>query len=162
MIKHSKYLLTTILILTCAISTWTHAGIKAGTIAPAFTLKSMSGQQVSLKSLTAKGHVMLVFWETECVYCFLHIKEFNALHNKYKDRGLTIATINFLGEHENAIREYVSDHKVEYLTLVDQLKSIDVATAYKVIGSPTIVVIAPDNKILYYGHKTPDITRWIP
>ena len=45
--------------------------------------------------------------------------------------------------------------------LADQVKNIDVASDYKVIGSPTIVLIAPDRKILYYGHKVPEISNWI-
>lgn len=138
-----------------------NAGIKPGEIAPAFTLKSLNGENISLKNMTAKGHVMLVFWEPECVYCFMHIKDFNALHNKYKSKGFTLAAINFLGEYEEEIREYVSNNKLEYLMLTDQVKNIDVAQDYKVIGSPTIVVIAPDMKILYSGHKIPAVEQWL-
>jgi len=137
------------------------AALEVGHVAPKFTLKSLDGPDISLKELSAKGHVMLVFWETECVYCYMHIRDFNSLHQKYKDKGLTIAAINFLGEHEAAIREYVNDNQIKYLIFTDRGKSIDVASDYKVIGSPTIVVVAPDQRILYYGHKVPDIRTWI-
>ncbi len=139
----------------------TQAGLKPGHTAPPFTLKSLDGPNISLAELTAKGHVMLIFWETECVYCFMHIKEFNALHEQYKDKGLTITAINFLGEHEAAVREYVSNHQLKYLMLSERVKNIDVANKYKVIGSPTIVVVSPQRKILFYGHKIPDIGNWI-
>lgn len=152
---------TLFLILLTASSLTVSAGLKPGEMAPEFTLKSLDGKQVSLKNLTSKGHVMLVFWEPECVYCFMHIKDFNALHNKYKDKGFTLAAINFLGEYEEEIRQYVNNNKLEYLMLTDQLKNIDVAQAYKVIGSPTIVVIAPDMKILYAGHKIPAVEQWL-
>ena len=60
-----------------------------------------------------------------------------------------------------AISEKGTDNDVQYLVLADRLNNIDVAEAYKVIGSPTIVMVAPDGKILSYGHKIPDMAKWI-
>jgi len=156
-----KILKVLIVLIIGAASYNVHAGLKAGTQAPSFTLGSLDGNQVSLKSLRAKGHVMLVFWTTECVYCFMHIGELNELQSKYQDKGFTIAAINFAGEHEQEVREYVSDNGLKYLTLTDRLKNIDVAQAYKVIGTPTIVLIAPDGKILSYGYSIPDLKKWL-
>jgi peroxiredoxin len=138
------------------------AGLKPGEQAPDFSLKNLDGEQVALKDLLSKGHVMLVFWETQCVYCYSHIKDFNAMQKQYQDKGLTIAAINFLGEYESEVQEYVSDNNVQYLVLADRLNNIDVAEAYKVIGSPTIVMISPEGIILSYGHKLPDLAKWIP
>ncbi len=149
-----------IFVLT-SVSVNASAALKTGTQAPPFTLQSLEGKQVSLKSLRAKGHVMLVFWTTECVYCFMHISELNELQAKYRDKGFTIAAINFAGEHEQEVREYVSDNGLKYLMLTERLKNIDVAQAYKVIGTPTIVLIAPDGKILSYGYSIPDLDKWI-
>lgn len=149
------------LILLSAFTVVNAAGLKPGEPAPGFSLKSLAGEQIALKDLLAKGHVMLVFWETQCVYCYAHIKDFNALQKQYKNKGLTIAAINFLGEYESEVREYVTDNDVQYLVLADRLNNIDVAEAYKVIGSPTIVMVAPDGKILSYGHKIPDMAKWI-
>lgn len=137
------------------------APLKAGDQAPPFRLKNLDGKMISLTGLLSKGHVMLVFWEPECVYCFSHIKDLNALQAKYKDRGFTIAAINFLGEYESDVREYMNDNGVKYMMLAERLNNIDVAEAYKVIGSPTIVVISPNGKILSYGYNLPDISQWL-
>ena len=138
-----------------------HAEIpKVGSLAPEFTLVALNKTPVSLSALRAKGHVMLIFWETQCVYCYAHIKDFNALQKKYQGK-LTIAGINFLGEYPREVQEYAADNQVEYLLLADRLKNIDVAEAYQVIGSPTIVLIAPDGKILSYGYQIPDVAQWI-
>jgi len=150
-----------IIFVIATVSVNAHAALKTGTQAPPFTLQSLDGKQVTLKSLRAKGHVMLVFWTTECVYCFMHIGELNDLQEKHRDKGFTIAAINFAGEHEQEVREYVSDNGLKYLMLTDRLKNIDVAQAYKVIGTPTIVLIAPDGKILSYGYTLPDLTKWV-
>ena len=158
-----KSLLALLWLVLCSASmSVSAAGLKPGESAPGFSLKSLSGEQIALKDLLAKGHVMLVFWETQCVYCYSHIKDFNALQKQYANKGLTIAAINFLGEYESEVREYVVDNDVQYLVLADRLNNIDVAEAYKVIGSPTIVMIAPDGKILSYGYKIPDVAKWIP
>ena len=154
-------ILLTMLMLVSVIAQ-THAALpKPGDVAPEFKLKNLQGKMISLSGLLAKGHVMLVFWEPECVYCFSHIKDFNALQEKYRTKGLTIAAINFLGEYEDDIREYAKSNGVKYMMLAERLNGIDVAEAYKVIGSPTIVVIAPDKKILFYGFKLPDLGQWI-
>ncbi len=157
-IKNFTAILGILLIVTVTAS---HARLKQGELAPSFTLKSLDGKVVSLKSLLARGHVMLVFWETECVYCYIHIKDFNAIHNKYKNKGLTVAAINMLGESNEAIQEYVNNNKIKYLMLSDQLKGIDVANSYKVIGTPTIVLIAPDGRVLSYGYDIPDVATWL-
>lgn len=136
-------------------------GHKPGQTAPEFSVKKLGGGQTSLAELRKKGHVMLIFWEPNCVYCYSHIKDFNALHEKYLNKGLTVAAINFLGEYDEEIADYVKSNEVKYLVLSDRLNNIDVAEAYHVVGSPTIVVIAPDGKVVYYGYKIPDVTQWV-
>ena len=129
--------------------------------APAFKLKSLDGPEVSLQHLLKKGHVLLVFWETQCVYCFSHISDFNALHERYNNKGMTIAAINIAGEHADEIREFKKENGLKYLLLADRINNIDVAEAYHVIGSPTLFLLSPAGKILFKGHKLPDLSRWL-
>ena len=154
-------LINYIMALLVSVSTCVFAtSNKPGDIAADFTLQALDKKHISLDSLLAKGYVMLVFWETQCVYCYSHIADFNRLQKQYKDR-LTIAGINFLGEYPEEIQEYADNNQVKYLLLADRLNNIDVAEAYAVIGSPTIVVIAPDKKIVYYGYQLPDLSKLI-
>ena len=163
MLKKNTHLTsTTLLFLLLQLSLASMAaGLKPGMDAPGFDLKSLQGKQVTLRSLQDKGHVMLVFWEPECIFCYMHIHEFNALHTKYDNKGLSIAAINFRGEYEAEIEDYVEENKLKYLMLTDQLKNIAVADSYKVFASPTIVLISPEGKIIYYGHNIPDINKWL-
>jgi len=154
-------LLTLILVVSIAIAGVQAASLKKGSIAPAFSLKSLQGKQVSLADMKKNGLVMLVFWEPECMYCFMHIQELNALHTKYHNNKLTIAAINFLGEYEAEIQDYVTANGVKYMMLTDRLKNIDVAQSYNVFGTPTIVLISTEGTILYYGHKIPDMDQWL-
>lgn len=136
-------------------------GHKVGMTAPGFSLKNMAGDTVTLKGLTQKGHVMLVFYETQCIYCYTHIADFNALHDKYNGKGLSIVAINYIGEMIPDVKSYAKDNGLKYTVIVDKLPSIDVAEAYHVVGSPTIILIAPDGKIVFHGYTIPDVTKWV-
>ena len=134
---------------------------KLGQTAPGFSLQTLQGETVTLKDLTRKGPVMLVFYETQCVYCYSHIGEFNALHDKYHSKGLSIVAINYTGEYIADIKAYTKDNALKYTVITDKLTSIDVAEAYHVVGSPTIVVVDTSGKIVFYGYTIPDISKWI-
>ena len=135
-------------------------GYKVGNTAPEFKLKTLDGTEHSLSSLRKKGHVLLVFWAAECVYCYAHIKEFNRAHEQFKDK-LTIAAINVGGEYPVEVAEYVKDNKLKYLILSERLNNLDVGESYHVLGTPTLVLVSPQGKVLFYGHRVPDLTQWL-
>ena len=149
----SRYILPCLFLFLSSGLSWAETGHKIGQTAPGFELMSLEGDKVSLESLTRKGHVMLVFWATECVYCYAHIKDFNNLHDKYHDKGLTVAGINVAGEYEKEVREYATGNGLKYMLLAERLNNLDVAEAYNVVGTPTLVLISPDGKVLYYGYQ---------
>lgn len=136
-------------------------GYHVGDTAPDFSLKTLAGDKVSLSSLRSKGHVLLVFWAVECVYCYAHIDDFNALHEKYHGKGLTVAAINVAGEYDVEIAEYVKDNQLKYLVLSDRLNNLDAAEAYHVVGTPTLVLVSPEGKVVFYGYNVPDVSKWI-
>lgn len=135
-------------------------GYKVGNTAPEFELKTVEGISHSLTSLRKKGHVLLVFWAVECVYCYAHIKEFNRAHDEFKNK-LTIAAINIGGEYPIEVSEYVKDNKLKYLVLSERLKNLDVGESYHVLGTPTLVLVSPKGKVLFYGHRVPNLTKWL-
>ncbi len=135
-------------------------GYKVGNTAPEFTLKSLAGDSYSLSSLRQKKHVLLVFWALDCVYCYAHIKAFNKAQNDFK-RRLTVAAINIGGEYPVEVAEYVKDNNLKYLILSERLHNLDVSEQYHVLGTPTLVLISPEGKVLFYGHTVPDLKRWL-
>jgi len=136
-------------------------GYRVGDTAPRFELKTLTGNKVSLETLNKKGYVLLLFWATECVYCYSHISDFNALHDKYHNKGLTVAAINVAGEYDIEVSDYVKDNQLKYLVLSDRLNNIDVANAYHVVGTPTMALISPQGKVVYYGYDIPDVRQWV-
>lgn len=135
-------------------------GYKVGDTAPEFNLKTLAGSTHSLSSLRKKGHVLLAFWAVECVYCYAHIKEFNHAHKKFKGK-LTVAAINIGGEYPVEVAEYVKDNALKYLVLSERLTNLDVGESYHAVATPTLVLVSPKGKVLFYGHRMPDLSKWI-
>ena len=133
-------------------------GYKEGNTAPEFKLKTLSGESHSLSEMRKKGHVLIVFWAVECVYCYAHIKEFNQAHEQYKNK-LTIAAINIGGEYSVEVEEYVKDNNLKYLVLSERLNNLDVGESYNVRGTPTLVLVSPKGKVLFYGHRMPSFEK---
>lgn len=154
-------ILFTVFTTSASAETTENIGYKVGQTAPEFKLKSLAGKAYTLKDLRKKGHVMLVFWAVECVYCYAHVKDFNALHEKYNNKGLTIAAINIGAEYDDDVAEYVKDNNIKYLILSNRLDNLDAAEAYHSIVTPTMVIVNPEGKIVYYGHSLPDISKFI-
>lgn len=155
----SRYLITSFFLFISCTSSYAETGHKVGQTAPGFELRSLQGNKVSLASLTQKGPVLLVFWATECVYCYAHIGDFNELHDKYHAKGLTVAAINIAGEYEKEVHEYAEGNGLKYLVLAERLNNIDVGEAYHVYGTPTLVLVNPDGKIEYNGHDLEPIKK---
>ncbi len=138
-----------------------HAKSLLGQTAGDFTLADQNGKKHSLAEMRKKGHVLLIFWAVECVYCYAHIKEFKQLYTRYYNRGLTLAGINIGGEYPEDVAEYVKDNEIPYITLAERLNNLDVADAYQAQVTPTMVLVSPEGKIVYYGYKTPDIAKFV-
>lgn len=100
-------------------------GYKIGQTAPEFKLKSLEGKIYTLASLRKKGHVLLVFWAVDCVYCYAEVKDLNAMYKKYKHKGLIIAAINIGAEYDDDVAEYVKDNNIKYLILSNRLDNLD-------------------------------------
>lgn len=135
-------------------------GYKVGDTAPEFKLKALDGSTHSLTTLRKKGHVLVVFWAVECVYCYAHIKDFNRAHDQFKNK-LTIAAINVGGEYQKEVADYAKDNQLKYLVLSERLNNLDVGESYHVLGTPTVVLVSEKGKVLFYGHTVPDLSHWI-
>jgi len=145
-----------VLINTTAIAA---IGPKTGQTAPEFTLTDLSNKSHSLESLRKNGHVLLVFWSTKCHVCHTMIPRFKAIHEQYASKGLTLAAINVGFEDKEEVDDYAFEFKLNYLVLNEDDKKSQVAQAYRLVGTPTIQLIAPDGTVKYRGHSIPDLDK---
>jgi thiol-disulfide isomerase/thioredoxin len=112
--------------------------------APAFKLKDLDGNELSLETLKGKV-VLLNFWATWCGPCRMEIPSLVELQNHYKDR-LQIVGMDVDDDDENVVREVV---KNEFINYPVALASPDIRVAYGGIAAlPTLFVINTEGRVV--------------
>ncbi len=74
--------------------------LKAGNTAPDFTLKDMSGNDVTLSKIKAEK-LLIVFWKTTCSHCMATMPELKAFYEENHAKGLEILTVSLDHKKEN-------------------------------------------------------------
>ena len=130
--------------------------------APAFTLKDLDGNTVSLSDL--KGKVVIVdFWATWCGPCKASFPGMQLAVNKYKDdpnvKFLFIDTWENGKDYEAGVRKFITANNYTFHVLIDEKndagRQAKVVTAFDVSGIPTKFVIdkAGNIRFKYIGYS---------
>ena len=90
--------------------------VDVGMQAPDFKIKDANGKEINLSELTAKGPV-LVRLTCGCSGCDKELAYFQAIHDGYKDLGLT--SIAVFKEPDSKVAAYVKEKKLNMLYAVD-------------------------------------------
>lgn len=120
-----------------------------GSLAPAFALENLDGQQTSLQDLRGKK-TLLVFFSTRCSWCIKEVPHLNELYKENKN-NIEIVAIN-LGEAKSTVSNFVKEYGINYPVLLD--KDFSVAKDYQVAGTPYNFLIDKQGKIsaIYPGY----------
>ena len=109
-------------------------------------LKNTEDTEIRLSDYQGKP-VILVFWATWCPYCKKLLPGIAKLHEKYHTKGLTVFAVNIKEDWQP--KTYWRNHDYQFDAL---LNGDDVAELYNVRGTPAVVFIAPDGKVLKTAH----------
>ncbi len=120
-------------------------------LAPALTLTSLDGKEVSLQDQKGKV-VLLQFWATYCTPCRKEMPSMNKLIKKLEasKTPFKILAVN-MGETKDEVQKFVDEVKPEFTILMDE-KGENVQ-AWNVFAAPSNFLIGPKGKIRYtlYG-----------
>lgn len=117
--------------------------VDVGTQAPDFKFKDANGKEVKLSELTAKGPV-LVRLTCGCSGCDKELAYFQAMHEGYKDLGLTSVAV--FREPDSKVAAYVKEKKLNMLYTVDTKG--DAWNVFETKTMPTNFLIEKGGKIV--------------
>ncbi|WP_147532676.1 TlpA family protein disulfide reductase [Bacillus marasmi] len=108
---------------------------EVGNIAPDFTLKDTSGNEVKLSDF--KGEmVVLNYFTTWCDPCIEEAPELEAFGTEYHDAKLLILA---KGETSKRVNKYINENGSKLTYLLDTKE--EAAKSYNVVGQPETIII---------------------
>jgi peroxiredoxin len=116
--------------------------------APDFTLPNLTGEDVTLSDLLAKGPVILDFWATWCKPCIQGFPGLQTLLDEYKGRGLTVVAISVDGPKTRArVAPFMRSKEYGFEVLLDTQGRV--AQKYNAVAIPRTVLVNPEGGIAY-------------
>jgi peroxiredoxin len=146
--------------MACALAVTLPAlGSSDGAPAPAFTLSSSSGSNVSLAQYQGQV-VMINFWASWCGPCRQEMPLLESIYKKYNKLGFTMIGVN-VEPDSKAADEWLKATPVSFPILYD--KDSKVSKLYDVSGMPSTVIIDRSGKLrmLHRGYKPGDENEYM-
>ncbi len=148
-----------ILCLFVPMTSWAGAKLKVDEKFPEYNLKELGSEKKSTKAQT-KGKVVIVdFWASWCEPCKKEIPALNKIFKKYKAKGLLVVGIN-VDEAENTAKDFLKDHKVDFLRLYDVGKKLADQCALATMPSSFVLDRTGTIKFIHAGYHDGDPAKF--
>jgi len=123
----------------------------AGTtrLAPDWELDSISGESVRLSDVVHEQPVVLLFWASWCPYCKALMPHLQSMQLEYGDK-IRILAINFADKDADPVA-YIRNAGYDFTVL---LEGDAVASAYRIYGTPGIVIVDQEREVRFDLRKT--------
>ncbi len=114
--------------------------LQKGSVAPDFTLQSLTGKPISLSDYRGKI-VILNFWASWCSPCKEEMPAFQSFHEKYNNKGATILSINVTHRDRNRkqLLQFIKNNDLTFPILLDEKGKV--TEMYQILIIPTTFVI---------------------
>lgn len=144
---------TTVLLIALFISTAAFAFSSAPKAEKAadFSLKDLSGKQVSLSSYKGKA-LLLAFFQTTCPACQDELPQLERLYQKYRSKNFDVIAVS-IRESADTVRLFVRKNKLSFTVLLDE--NVEVSRAYKVRFIPSIFILDRSGHITFSSYSVP-------
>lgn len=122
--------------------------------APDFALPNLTGKDVKLSELLAKGPVILDFWATWCKPCIKGFPALQQIHDKYKSQGLSVLAVSVDSpKSRSRVAPFIASQKYTFEVLLDTEGKV--AQKYNAVAIPRTVVVSREGQIVYtsVGYK---------
>jgi len=120
--------------------------IREGSILPAFSLKTIEGKSISMKSMPHQV-VLINFWATWCEACMHEMPSLVELRNSFHSRGFEVFGINLDENPDTVVPKIVEQFHIPFPIFKDPEGSV--ADLFDIHAIPLTVVLNQDRKILY-------------
>lgn len=136
-----------LLILLLSISlAHAEAPLSIGGTAADWTLQTGEGESLNYYEDSEDKVSVILFWATWCRYCRSLMPHMEAMHRKYRNKGVKFYFVDIYEEGEIDPVSYFNDRGFSAALL---LKGDDVASEYGVKGTPAVYVLDKDKKVVY-------------
>ena len=114
-------------------------------LAPDFTLKSRSGENIKLSEL--RGEVVMInFWASWCAPCRQEMPLLEDIYKKFGDLGFTLLAVN-VEEDSSKADNLLRDVPVTFPVLYDNTNKV--TKLYKVVAMPSTVLVDRNGNLRY-------------
>jgi len=147
------------LLAALAAFAWPAAATDGPVPAPAFTLASRAGGEVSLADL--KGQVVMInFWASWCGPCRKEFPALDQIYAKYKPMGFTLVAINVESDKADA-EKFLATTPASFPILFDPDNKV--SGSYGVSAMPTTVLVDRQGRVrwLHRAYKPGDEAKYI-
>ena len=118
------------------------------TVAKAFELPVV-GENKTIQLDDYKGKWLLIdFWFISCKPCMTLMPRIEKIYEQYHKKGLEVIGIN-VDKNDERLQNFVKEKNIPYPTLNCADKSV--SKLYNVFGYPTVVLINPQQEIVFIG-----------
>lgn len=125
--------------------------------APDFELNDLDGNPVTLFKMLEKGPVIVNFWATWCKPCLRELPHLQDIHQKYKERGVTLLAISVDSPRSlSKVKSFVSGSGYTFTVLMDPNK--DAARKLNAHSFPYTFIVNTAGDIVFknYGYRPGD------